>query len=232
MKKELPNISINVEEEIEEPVVEDNTLDIKNLPEESPFEKPIEVNIVEEVKSDKIDNVINEEEPRPYINLKNLKKIGLMKLCKERKLTNYSKLNKGNLILLLQGKPLFNKNEVVELKDINPVELSPQSQSQPQVIQKVIKSVKKVKKKKPVKIIEEIIEEEESSSSEEEEIIVRRIVKKVRKKKKNNEYLRSNLVKEHPPLGDPIKRLPEARVRLPEPEKKLHNPFKNYYNIY
>lgn len=227
MKKELPNISINVEEEKDEPVVEENILDIKNLPEESPFEKPIEVEIVEEVKNNQTDLVINEEEPKPYVNLKNLKKIALMKLCKERKLTNYSKLNKGNLILLLQGKSLFNKNEEVEVKHVDPVEFS-----QPQVIQKVIKSVKKVKKKKPVKIIEEIIEEEESSSSEEEEIIVRRIVKKVRKKKKNNEYLRSNLVKEHPPLADPIKRLPEAQVRLPEPEKKLHNPFKNYYNIY
>ena len=227
MKKELPNISINVEEEKDEPVVEENILDIKNLPEESPFEKPVEVEIVEEVKNNETDLVINEEEPKPYVNLKNLKKIALMKLCKERKLTNYSKLNKGNLILLLQGKSLFNKNEEVEVRHVDPVEFS-----QPQVIQKVVKSVKKVKKKKPVKIIEEIIEEEESSSSEEEEIIVRRIVKKVRKKKKNNEYLRSNLVKEHPPLADPIKRLPEAQIRLPEPEKKLHNPFKNYYNIY
>ena len=231
MKKELPNISINVEEEKDEPVVEENILDIKNLPEESPFEKPIEVEIVEEVKNNQTDLVINEEEPKPYVNLKNLKKIALMKLCKERKLTNYSKLNKGNLILLLQGKSLFNKNEQVEVKHVDPVEFSPQL-PEPQVIQKVIKSVKKVKKKKPVKIIEEIIEEEESSSSEEEEVIVRRIVKKVRKKKKNNEYLRSNLVKEHPPLADPIKRLPEAQVRLPQPEKKLHNPFKNYYNIY
>ena len=231
MKKELPNISINVEEEKDEPVVEENILDIKNLPEESPFEKPVEVEIVEEVKNNETDLVINEEEPKPYVNLKNLKKIALMKLCKERKLTNYSKLNKGNLILLLQGKSLFNKNEQVEVKHVDPVEFSPQL-PEPQVIQKVIKSVKKVKKKKPVKIIEEIIEEEESSSSEEEEVIVRRIVKKVRKKKKNNEYLRSNLVKEHPPLADPIKRLPEAQVKLPEPEKKLHNPFKNYYNIY
>jgi DNA (cytosine-5)-methyltransferase 1 len=102
-----PKIEVEIEHKVEVEIEPKIEVEIEhNIEPKAEIEHKVEVDIKHKVEVDIKHNIEPKAEIKPTesINLKTLSNVQLKKICKEKKIKGYSKLNKENLIRLINSK--------------------------------------------------------------------------------------------------------------------------------